>query len=183
LPLALAKVTEYAEASAHGLCDLLKRFGTGQQSTIPHGSTPPDLVHPLPSDTLKTLTDFIEYSDPPLDVGLLQSTIALIQIHSSRLRQLVKDNHDPSRTTVNILTRTQTLGRIIDAASIYAGVAAIILYSRRQSGQLPVSVSWDDVRRALRNMQIWDEDFPDLEPLLMTRTENSPGPLELLKHV
>jgi hypothetical protein len=48
LPLALVKVTEYAEVSAHGLCDLLKRFGTRQhdaeQGTIPHGSIPQDLA-------------------------------------------------------------------------------------------------------------------------------------------
>jgi hypothetical protein len=156
LPLALVQLTEYAERSAHALLDVLSHC---DKKGLPRGTIPQDIVKPLPSETLKTLTDFIEYSDPPLDVGVLQSTISLIQIHGSRLRQLVKDNHDPSKVTVHVIPRTSIEARIIDAASIYAGAGAIYRYARQQDEQLPRSLSWDAVRNALGNMQIWNPNI------------------------
>jgi hypothetical protein len=127
------------------------------------------------------ITDFIEYSDPPLDVGVLRSTIALIQIHGSRLRQLVRDNHDPSKSTVHVIPRASIEARIIDAASVYAGAGAMYRYARQQDEQLPCSLSWDAVRSALRSMQIWDDEYPTLASLLEAREKASSGPFEFLK--
>jgi hypothetical protein len=92
LPLALAQVTDYAEQSAHALIGLLGQC-VGQ--SLPAMSAPEDLAQPLPSDALKTLADFIEYSDT-VDVRVLEATVAWIQIHDSRVRSLVKSNRDPA---------------------------------------------------------------------------------------
>lgn len=83
LPLALAQVTTYAESSAHALRDLITKCVDG---ALPPNAAPEDLITQLPSETLKTLAEFIEYSDKEVEV--LESTVALIQIHESRLRGL-----------------------------------------------------------------------------------------------
>jgi len=174
LPLALAQVTGYAERSAHALNDLVQKC-VGE--SLPARTAPTDIVEPLPSDTLKTLAEFIEYSDA-IDVGVIEVTVAWIQIHDSRMRSLVQDNHDPSES--HIMVRTEIESRIIDAASIYAGVAAAFDYARRRQALLPRSLSWDAVKAALRNMRFWDEEHPRLYKALARLATLSDGPFEKL---
>ena len=174
LPLALAQVTGYAERSAHSLNDLV---GKCDQEILPSAVAPGSIAEPLPSETLKTLAEFIEYSDR-VDVGIIESTVALIQIHDSRLHRLVEPNRDPSG--IRVVVRTELEARIIDAASIYAGAAAAFEYARRRQAQLPRTLSWDDVVAALRNMQIWDDQHPRLYTLLQSRESRSAGPFESL---
>jgi len=172
LPLALAQVTGCAERSAHALNALmLKCVG----ESLPAKSAPDDIVEPLPPDTLKTLAELIEYSDT-VDVGIIEATVARIQIHDSRMRSLFQDNHDLSGS--RIVLRTEIEGRIIDAASIYAGAAAAFDYARRRQGLLPGVLSWDAVRAALRNMRLWDDEYPRLYEALSSRAALSEGPFE-----
>jgi hypothetical protein len=138
---------------------------------------PSRIVESLPSDTLKTLAEFIEYSDA-IDVGLIEATVAWIQIHDSRMRSLVQDNHDPSGS--HLVLRIEIENRIIDAASIYAGAAAAYDYARRRQALLPNAVSWGAVRAALRNMRFWDEEYPRLYEALARRAALSEGPFEKL---
>jgi hypothetical protein len=174
LPLALAQVTEYAEQSAHTLNDLVGKC-IGEK--LPAMTAPESLVQPLPSETLKTLTDFIEYSDN-VDVGVIEATISWIQIHDARLRSIVKENRDPSGE--HLVLRTQLVARIIDAASIYAGTATAYDYARRRSANLPRILLWEGVRNALRNMRFWDEEYPSLQKVLTGRENHSVGPFESL---
>jgi hypothetical protein len=144
LPLAVVEVTEYAERSAYASCALVKDW---PHAGPPHGTIPQNLTQPLPSETSNILKEFIEFSDPPLNVGIIQATITLMQIHSSRLGQLVKDNHDPSpSSSIKIITLTTIMGSIIDAASIYAAIGSVLPYARRQAEQLPTSLWWDAVK-------------------------------------
>ncbi len=73
LPLALAKVSEYSEQSAHDLKELLNRCDTNE--ALPKGVISRSLIQPLPSETLKVLADFIEYSDS-INASILESTVA-----------------------------------------------------------------------------------------------------------
>jgi len=170
LPLAVSQVTNYAEQSAHTLNSLISRC-SGE--TLPERSTSNSVVRPLPSETLKSLADFIEYSDA-VDVEIIESTVAFIQIHDSRLHDLVRNNQDPSN--VRIVVRTELEGLIIDAASIYAGAAAVFEYARRRQAQIPRTISWDRVEAALRNMQMWDDQHPRLHEALARRARLSAGP-------
>jgi hypothetical protein len=172
LPLALSQVLAYAERSARALSELVGRC---EDDILPAMTAPENLVEPLPSETLKALADFIEYSDKA-NVTVLEATIALIQIHDSRLRGLVEDNRDPSETRIVVLTEIEN--RIIDAASIYAGAASIFDYARRRSQDLPTTMTWDSVARALRNMRFWDEEHPQLYEALAQREAMSLGPFE-----
>jgi hypothetical protein len=175
LPLALAQLTDYAERSARALDDLLHRCTGGQ---LPPNTAPQSLTQQLPSSALKTLADFIEYSDEA-DVWILEVTVAWIQIHESRLRGLVRDNHDPANRRVILPTEIEA--RLIDAASIYAGAAAAFDYARRRQEQMPSHVSWDSVRTALRNMQFWDDQYPNLYAILEEREKRTAGPFDRLK--
>jgi hypothetical protein len=174
LPLALAQLTDYAERSTHALDDLLHRCTGGQ---LPPNTAPQNLTQQLPSAALKTLTDFIEYSDEA-DVWILEVTVAWIQIHESRLRGLVRDNHNPANRRVILPTEIEA--RLIDAASIYAGAAVVFDYARRLQEQMPSHVSWDSVRSALRNMQFWDDQYPNLYAILEEREKHTAGPFDRL---
>jgi hypothetical protein len=166
LPLALSQVSEYAERSAHALDDLASRCSGG---ALPRMAASGDLVQPLPSDTLKTLTDFIEYSDN-LDVAVIESTIAWIQIHDARLRSLVKRNR-----TQRVI-RAELEARIIDAASIAAGAGTVYEYARRQETQLQHTLPWAAVRNALGSMRFWENEHPELYAILSGREQRSAGP-------
>ena len=177
LPLALAHVSEYAERSTQALHSLLPQAGP---NGLPRAAAPLNLVEPLPSETQKTLTDFIEYSDPPLDPRLVEETISIIQIHNSRLRGLVTRNHDQSPSIVHVIARANIQAHIIDAASIYAAAGAVLAYARPQRDPLPTSLTWDHIRRALRNMGILDDENRDLFDVINRRESKSRGPFERL---
>jgi hypothetical protein len=91
LPLALARVLNYAEQLARTVDVWVHQC---RDDVLP----PQTMIHvqPVPSETLSALADFIEYSDDPLDVQIVQDTVAWIQILDSRLRGLVERNRDPS---------------------------------------------------------------------------------------
>jgi hypothetical protein len=172
LPLALAQVTDYAERSAHSLNELINQC---VDETFPAQTVPDDLVEPLPSETLQTLADFIEYSDT-VDVSVLERTVAWIQIHDSRLRKLIKRNRDPADP--QIVSRAEIEARIIDAASIYGGAAAIYDYARGRATELPRNLLWEAVTRALRNMRFWDDEYPRLHVIVAGRANHSTGPFD-----
>lgn len=174
LPLALSQVSDYAERSAHALNELANQCA---DETLPTITVPENLAQPLPSDTLKTLADFIEYSDT-VDVSVLEATVAWIQIHDSRIRGLIKANRDPSGT--QLVLRMQIEGVIIDAASIYAGAAAFFEYARRRQSQLPHTILWEAVIGALRNMRFYDNEYPRLHEIVKRRENQSAGPFERL---
>src|SRR5258705_11120223 len=90
------------------------------------------------------------------NVDVLESTVAWIQIHDSRMRQLVRDNNDASNTRV--VTRTEIGNRMVNAASIYAGASSFFNYARRRDSNFPVTVSWDEVSAALRQMRHWPDE-------------------------
>lgn len=164
LPLALSQVADYAERSARAL-DQLAIQSQGQQfEQLPRMAAPENLIQPLPSDTLKALAGFIEYSDT-VNVVVLEDTVAWIQIHNSRVRHIVQSNRDQSGT--RLVVRHEVMASVIDAAAIYAGASAMMQYSRRQRECLPRIVSWQEVKAGLLSMGIWNDEYD----ALVTRRE------------
>lgn len=177
LPLALSQVVAYAERSTRALNELV---GKCVDETLPAGVTTESLVEPLPSETLKLLADFIEYTDTT-SVEVIESTVAWIQIFDSRMRALVRSNNDPAKTS--IVVRGEIEGRIIDAAAIYAGAASAFEYARRRKDHLPIALLWDAVVAALRNMRLWDDEHPRLYQIVESRRISTTGPFEPLRTV
>jgi hypothetical protein len=175
LPLALSQVNAYAEHYAKELVPLISKC---HRETLPVGTVTTSLLAPLSPDALKTLTDFIEYTDVG-NLGVLESTVALIQIHDARMRSLVEENNDLSLTRVVVQSSIE--GRIIDAVSIYAGASAYFNYARRRVHELPSALSWDDVIAALRNIRLWDDEHPRLYADIENRRKTSSGPFAVLK--
>ncbi len=174
LPVALSQVLGYAERSARALTVLAGRC---QNEALEPIIASDAIVEPFPDETLKTLAEFIEYSDS-VDVTVLESTVAWIQIHDARLRGIVQDNRDLQHR--HVIMRTEIEGRIIDAATIYAGAAAFFEYARRRAAAPPVVVTWDDVTRALRNMRFWDAEHPRVYQIVTDRAARTTGPFERL---
>jgi hypothetical protein len=145
---------------------------------LPKGNARADYFKALPAETLEALAEFIEYSDA-IDVTIVESTIRWIQIHDSRLRSIVEQN---GFLGTQVVPEIALQARIIDAAVIYAGMAAVFEYARGQKSTLPLTLNWEDVRKALANMNLSvDIDYSALEPLLDQRKKNSPtGPFEQL---
>lgn len=176
LPLALAEIGSYADQTARNLLALIVQC---REETLPPDSVGDDFVPALPSDTLKSLADFIEFSDS-VNIDVLASTVAVVQIHHSRLLGLRLDNHAPLRS--RIITRSNLEESIVDAAIIQAGAASAFNYARRRRAEMPDALLWDDVTRALRNMGFWDDEHPRVHEYVTRRSERSRGPFEIFTH-
>jgi len=174
LPLALAQVTDYAERSAHALNAMLDQC---DGEALPAMTAPESLAQQLPSETLSTLADFIEYSDR-VDVALVETAVAWIQIQDSRLRDLIKRNRGPGGG--EIITRAEIEGRLIDAATIYASASSVYNYARRRQEHFPHTISWEAVRGAFRNMRFWDDEHPRLYAIMAGRENHTTGPFDAL---
>lgn len=172
LPLALTQISDYAERSARALDSLVKKC---VEELLPPMAASEDIISKLPAETLKTLSEFIEYSDR-VSTTLIEETVSRIQIQDSRLRSLLDDNRDPSEP--RLILKNEIQGYIIDAASIYAGAAAAYNYARRWRDQLPPAILWEAVRGALRNMRFYDEEYPELHALLNEREKHTKGPFD-----
>ncbi|MCP3477621.1 hypothetical protein NLM33_46560 [Bradyrhizobium sp. CCGUVB1N3] len=175
LPLALAQVGAYAEQTAKALQTLITQC---DQETLPFDVVQVDFVKPLPSETLKSFSEFIEYSDE-MSVDVIASTVAMIQIHDSRLRGILQDNHDPSRSRV--IVRSDLERSIVDGTIIYAGGSSGFNYARRRQDSWPDELTWDEVIRALRNMGFFDDEHPRLHEDVERRATQSRGPFDLLR--
>ena len=174
LPLALSQIGNYGEETAKALQGLI---GACRNEALPVGTINAlTFLRPVPSEALKSMAEFIEYSDD-VETGVLASTIALIQIHNSRLHAMVRDNDDASRT--HIITRSNIEGYIIDAATISAGAASAFDYVRRRSDELSGELLWDAVGGALRNLGFWDDQHPRLFEIIAGRERRSRGPFEM----
>jgi hypothetical protein len=174
LPVTLADVSRYAERSVRNLNELASNC-VGE--ALPKMLAPSDLAAPLPSETLGTLAAFIEYSD--FNVGVIEGTLSLIQIHDSRVRTLVENNHNTDG--INIVVRANIEASVIDAASIYAGAGAVFDYARRRQETLPAILTWDNVENALGNLRVFADEYPRLYELLNRRRSLSAGPFERLR--
>lgn len=173
LPLALAQLTDYAEQSAFLLRGLLGKF---EKEVLPSGAISEGAVPRLPSETIKSISEFIEFSDS-VDTRVLENTIAWVQIHDSRIRGMVKDDSHSSSKRLTLKINVEEY--ILDAATIYAGAVAVYNYSRRRQDGIPSTIGWGDVRRALANMRFGELDFPQIEKLLAGREKHSSGPFDV----
>jgi hypothetical protein len=118
LSIALSQVTAYARRSSDALIPLLSKC---EGEYLLHNTAPESIAESPPSEALKAIAEFIEYSDAA-NVSIVEMVVAWVQIHDSRVRGLVQRNRDPS--TIGQVRRTEIEESIIDAASLYAGASA-----------------------------------------------------------
>ena len=169
---ALAQAKEYAQRSARILVDLTYMC---RDKVLPADAKIPDtLPAPLPSDALKALADFIEYADSA-DVGVVEGTIKMIQIHDSHVRSVLSDHKDPGRVAL----RSEIEESIIAAACVYAGAESGLEYGRGRADQLPAAVTWDNVRDALRSMGF--PGYSELRERLDDVRGESTGPFDAFR--
>jgi hypothetical protein len=170
LPLDLSSVLEYTHRTTAGLRVLLEQVDDG---LLPRRGIRIPNFPSVPADTIQSLAEFIEYSDA-LDPHLIETLISRIQIQESRVRSMTA-NLSEERSDEYISEHT-LIGRIIDAAAVYARGSVAFDYARRRSDDLPLDVDWEAVRSALRNMRIWQDDFPKVYETIDRFSESSAGP-------
>jgi hypothetical protein len=170
LPLSLSAISDYAERTTRALHDLLNQC---VDEALPRHGVRVTPFPDVPSDTVQTLLEFIEYSDT-LNVQLFEYLLSRIQVLSARMRDLLSDINVENGERVIMSNWIEA--NIIHAASVYAGAARAYDYARRRNNELPNDVSWDNVRQALRNMRLYDDDVPRIYETIDRLAQQSDGP-------
>jgi hypothetical protein len=170
LPLSLSAISDYAQHTTRALHNLLNQC---VDEALPRNGVQVTPFPDVPSDTVETLVEFIEYSDT-LNVQLFENLLSRIQVLSARMRDLLSDIN--VENGVQVITSNWIETNIIHAASVYAGAAQAYDYARRRSNELPNDVSWDNVRQALRNMRLYDDDVPRIYETIDRLAQQSGGP-------
>jgi hypothetical protein len=65
---------------------------------------------------------------------------------------------------------------IISAGELHAKGAASFDFFRRRSQRLPPDISWDEVRAALRYMDVYEDNYPEVFARIEQHAANSTGP-------
>jgi hypothetical protein len=170
LPLALSAVSDYATQCdaalevLHNECD---------EGLLPaKGYVIPSLPS-LPSEAVAHFSELIEYSDD-VNVNLIEKIISRIQVHQSRLRDILKlQDCDGSSITKRWLAEN-----IVHGAVIYASAESAYEYARKEIDTLAKDVTWDQVRVAIRHLRLTDdeESLADVYDLINLREKSSNGP-------
>lgn len=155
LPLSLSEISAYCVSSAHTLENL---WGQCVENSLPkNADISPDFPI-MPTETVNVFAEFIEYADS-LDAALFQKLLERLQVFRSRIRDIARvlerDDNNEIVLAINIEEY------VLDAAAIYACAAAAFDFGRHKTDVLPRNVTWDQVRSALRNMKLWDQDIPE----------------------
>jgi hypothetical protein len=168
-PLALASLVEYAIPCAEGLKDLHCQCRDG---VLPQDNVKRPDFPSVPSEGITLLSEFIEYAEPG-QADLIEELLRAIQVQVARLRSLLGGI---GKSTV--LIRKENIDEyLINTACIYAMAGAAFDYFRRKSDELPKSVSWENVKSALRNVEVSENRYPETYGLIdRLALQNPNGP-------
>jgi hypothetical protein len=172
LPLHLDELSDYCRRSAHALLNLQGQCVGGALPYLTTSILIPEFPN-LREETVRSLAEFIEYSDE-VDASIFQKTLARLQIHNARVGEIRYFIETKAPTEMILAINLERY--IIDAGAVYAGSAAAYDYARHRADNLPPDVTWDNVRGALRNMKIWDEDVPGIFSMIAHLEELKVGP-------
>lgn len=156
LPLTLSSLSEYARRCSAYLKDILATRN-GEAIPLQSTPTPPPL---LPITVIEELRSMIEYSDEPIR-GALVRLVSKIQEQTARLTVLA--NRLRKRPNSEELVTVSNIEEyMLDAAEIYARCAALFSFARAQSEEVPGDPSIADIRSALNQTSLWQENFARL---------------------
>lgn len=130
----------------------------------------------LPSDTVPSLSEFIEYSNEG-DIILVEDLLSGMQVQSARILSLVSElEARADGDHVHVLSVSNIEEYIIGTGKIYARASAAFGYARREESELPKEISWDQVRSGLWLMGLDSDDFPRLYETIKRREQRSSKP-------
>jgi hypothetical protein len=169
LPHTLDEISTYARSSARTLDRI---FTEHQGNLLPAHAIKSIMFKAPPKEALQALTEFIEYADT-INVEVIEATVAWMQIHAARVRELCENSQDPERP----ILRVNLIHRILDAGAIFAGAASVFDYARRRSNVIPTTVPWDYVQNCLHTMGLFNNDY---ETEIERSAALSSGPFDVL---
>jgi hypothetical protein len=171
MPLALSGLVDYARKCAAVWKSLIDQCG--DDYFLPKTARVPSIPDE-PTESITVLSEFIEFSGAG-ETDLVEEVLREIQIQNARMRAI------PADIERNVFGKGPINTGLRDAASVYAQASAMFGFSRGLDDDLPRSVTWDDVRQGLRNMDIWDIDYPDVYAQIDKEAEKSTGPKRFAK--
>jgi hypothetical protein len=144
LPLSLRTISKYA----HDCITLLSPLTEPPQAVFAPGIQAPN----LPNTSINILQECARYADKRTAVQIA-TLIGKFQVKQARLNTLL------SRRAGERLDENEGASSIIDAADVYARTAELFDYAR-DIQETRRRASPDQLRTALHNCQIWQDDHP-----------------------
>lgn len=156
LPEALSELTSYFRASASVFMEGWRRVEVNRgRQLAPLSSQPPD----LPAEYKAVFANCIRFADA--DVGRYLAYILMrLQVHHSRLRGFAESFSEHTETLVvqeNIISYFYRLGEL------QALTNKLFDFARGLEEFQGDVLVWEDFRNAFQNMDIWHEEYGDLE--------------------
>ncbi len=162
LPLALTELADYAANCAEIEMRLLAEMSNSEIIYVAGLMFPP-----LPIGLVAWMTEMIEVSEPTHGRPLI-TLVRQVQINHARVRAL---QTEASESGKGILFRNNLVGRVIDAAEIYARCGKLITYTRGMAEAPAAEITSDDVKQALFIMPVIRRDTAHLEREVDLRSE------------
>jgi hypothetical protein len=172
LPLALSTTCDYAESAAQWLFALHSQCEGGSLPRRENVVWPGDKPLP-PTDTLKAISEFIEYSDEAR-TSLFEDMLSEIQILNARIRGLFEGSRGRRSRTAG--SQNQVEEYILNCAHVYAAASAIFGYARRETSALPEKIGWTEIKSALNNMGLWEHELPQVHQTIRRRSDQGISP-------
>lgn len=172
MPLALSKLISYANSSSSAMRSLHKQC-RGEAIRDRDNIVLPEFPS-IPDGSVSMLRDMIEASGNDLGVWIA-GIISRIQVQNARILSIYDDLSDPEINS-RVITKYNIEEYIIDSAKIYATVEALFEFARMESDVIPSTVEWTDIRKALRLMGFYKEEFPNLYRIIERRSESNRRP-------
>lgn len=142
LPLALSQLSIYGQDCIRLLSPL------AAQPHIPEGTQTPR----VPESAISVLQECTRYADERI-ASKIAVLLGKLQIQQSRLNELL------TRRGGEVIIGHEITSNMIDAADVYARTADLYDYARNVE-ELRRRSTPDQLRRALHNCEIWDDDHP-----------------------
>jgi hypothetical protein len=142
LPLALSQLSIYGQDCIRLLDPL------AADSHVPEGAQAPR----VPERVISVLQECTRYADEKI-ASQIAILLGKLQVQQSRLNELL------TQRAGQIIISHEITSNIIDAADVYARAAELYDYARDVDA-LRRRAPPDELRRALHNCGIWDDDHP-----------------------
>lgn len=162
LPLALSELCRYATDCIRTIMVYVPQpapWGTPAPAVPANSSLP--LISP---DVISTLRDCVRFGDPRV-VRQIATVLANLQVQRARLHGLFADA--VSRHN-GVMSRFEALGRMIDAAELYAQAEALFDYGR-EVADMSARSRRAQITRAFFVAGIVDVDNPELFQIIESR--------------
>jgi hypothetical protein len=170
LPFTLSALTSYAGQSGKLLRAIHRGPRNGNMIVGPLANLPE--LPALPQSSIAELRELIASAEVPLG-ELVAEILAEMQVQHVRLSELYTEMTNPSGNPTEHVANVETF--IIDAAVVYARSSALFDFARRETTELPSTLTAANVISALNLMRFYDALYEDVHSAVRRRMRVGPS--------